>query len=174
VGVCVERIFSVESYRDLTILPAERIARLCGGTLRNGRGEFLCPVHGGHCLNIKDGRDHRALVWCWGGCSLTSILTRLGLTKRDLFVQGPPLTAEQREEIARRERQRRDWVEAQRLAARRVRDFTRIHEELGSQLAKLPEADRREREMVRLYHAVLDRLRHHEAELQRLERAATK
>jgi putative DNA primase/helicase len=37
-----------------------------------------CPVHGGHSLELKDGRDGRLLVYCFGGnCDRVEILRRL-------------------------------------------------------------------------------------------------
>src|SRR6266851_5340377 len=34
-----------------------------------------CPVHGGHSLELTDGRDGRLLVYCWGGkCDRIEIL----------------------------------------------------------------------------------------------------
>jgi len=163
------------------IYPAFRIAALCGGKLdAHGRGILHCPgpLHKRNdrnkSLSVKDGPDHRALLNCFAGCTVTSILNELGLTKRDLFVKGPPLTAAECKEAALRERSRRKWEEAQRLAARRVRDWTHLRDEFGSELAALPDGDGRERELTRLYHFTLDRLRAVEAEQTRLGKQAAK
>ena len=145
------------------LYPAERIARLLGGTLRNGRGEFLCPVHGGRCLNVKDGRDHSALIYCWGRCSLTSILAELGLTKRDLFVSSAPLSREQLRAAvtarARQERLKQGWAEIERGACKWVRDAMTRHGAAAEQLATLPDDSPCGDRLAELYHQTLDHLR---------------
>ena len=51
----------------------------------------LCPSHEDRSasLSIAEGRDGRALVHCFAGCTIGSILVALGLEKRDLFADGP-------------------------------------------------------------------------------------
>jgi putative DNA primase/helicase len=48
-----------------------------GHPKRVGRNKWRsdCPVHGGHSLDLTDGRDGRLLVYCWGvGCDRIEIL----------------------------------------------------------------------------------------------------
>ena len=51
----------------------------------------LCPAHEDReaSLSIAEGRDGRALIHCFAGCVIDSILSALGLEARDLFADGP-------------------------------------------------------------------------------------
>jgi putative DNA primase/helicase len=54
------------------------IAGALGGARREGRGwRCHCPLHGGHSLVIKDGKDGRVLVTCWAGCNRLDVLAEL-------------------------------------------------------------------------------------------------
>ncbi|MBA2461221.1 MAG: hypothetical protein H0V45_05575 [Actinobacteria bacterium] len=48
-----------------------------------------CPAHedGTPSLSISVGDDGRVLIHCHAGCSLEDVLTALGLTAADLFVE---------------------------------------------------------------------------------------
>jgi hypothetical protein len=57
---------------------------------RNGSGWIArCPAHEDRnpSLSINEGSDGRILLKCHAGCGNDAILAKLGLTKRDLFVQ---------------------------------------------------------------------------------------
>jgi hypothetical protein len=60
---------------------AADIAAALGMPQREGRGwrcRCRCPIHGGKSLVLRDGREGRLLVRCWGGgCDLRDILAEL-------------------------------------------------------------------------------------------------
>jgi hypothetical protein len=60
-------------------MSAADIAAALGGARREGRQwRCMCPLHGGHCLVLADGREGRLLVRCWGGrCDPQDLLAEL-------------------------------------------------------------------------------------------------
>ena len=69
----------------------------------------LCPAHPDRSpsLSIAEGRDGRALVRCWAGCTFQEIARALGFDPRDLSPGLPrPRTQEERRAAAEQARQR--------------------------------------------------------------------
>lgn len=69
-------------------MTAQVFAQLVKGK-RVGKGRWLalCPVHGDRnnpSLSIRDGKK-TLLLYCWSGCTPTSILSSVGLTWRDVM-----------------------------------------------------------------------------------------
>ena len=62
----------------------------CRVTVRRGGARAFCPAHPDRrpSLGITDKVD-RVLMHCFANCPIESILTALGLTKRDLFANPP-------------------------------------------------------------------------------------
>jgi hypothetical protein len=156
----------VESCGDL-IIPAQRIAQLCGGELRNGRALVHCPVHSDRTpsLSIKDGKDHRALVYCFAQCTLSSILAELGLSRGDLFVSRTPLSREelrtveaQRRKAEQERQQRRHGHRLAVYSAREVRLHERLVERLGETLARTSDDDPRLDLRVKTFHQAVNQL----------------
>lgn len=59
-------------------MTAAEIAAASGNAHREGRDRrCICPLHGGHSLTLRDGRDGRLLVRCWAGCSTQDVLAEL-------------------------------------------------------------------------------------------------
>lgn len=149
-------------------MTAESFAELVDAR-RAGRGRWTarCPAHedGSPSLSIREGRDGRVLLYCFAGCSLTSILQALSLSIRDLFA-GEPLSARQRALLAREREARDAQLERERMAGReareRVRKLEAIRNALGGRLMLSPESD----ELDRLYRLALDRLREAEIAVQ--------
>jgi putative DNA primase/helicase len=58
---------------------AARVAAVLGKPQREGRGwRCRCPIHGGNSLVLRDGKEGRLLVRCWGGgCNPREILAKL-------------------------------------------------------------------------------------------------
>jgi hypothetical protein len=142
-------------------MTAESFAELMDAR-RTGRGRWQarCPAHhdSSPSLSIKEGRDGRVLLYCFAGCSLTSILQALSLSIRDLFA-GEPLSAQQRALLAQERDARDAQLERERRAGREARErvwkLEAIRDALGGKLMRSPEND----ELDRLYRLALDRLR---------------
>ena len=51
------------------------------------RFKALCPAHGDRTpsLSITEGDDGRVLLYCFGGCTIDSVLAAMGLSITDLF-----------------------------------------------------------------------------------------
>jgi putative DNA primase/helicase len=66
-----------------------RVMSLLKGVSRAGNSRVLalCPAHAdtNPSLSVSQGRDGRALVYCFAGCPTDSIVRALGLTMADLF-----------------------------------------------------------------------------------------
>lgn len=70
------------------VKPVERVLERLEGVRRNGNGwKTLCPAHGDHepSLSVSVGRDGKALVNCFKGCSTEAVMDVLGLTMADLY-----------------------------------------------------------------------------------------
>jgi hypothetical protein len=137
----------------------------------NGKWQARCPAHQDRSpsLSIGVGRDGRALVHCFAGCPLDSILRALGLTRRDLFA-GPPPSPERARQMAQ-EREGREVEARKRRAAHgaacdRVLGLQRVSDALFAKSARLsgPSGDA----VAALGHEVLRHMRNAEAELDTL------
>jgi hypothetical protein len=134
-------------------MPAETIPvgaeRIAGhfDARRTGAGRWTakCPAHddSSPSLSIASGRDGRVLLRCWAGCSLDAILKASDLTIKNLFPQGPQLTAAQIKaataERGRQEEAKQAQRETERRLADRYRKLDRLVDELGGKLARAPE-----------------------------------
>ena len=77
----------------------ERVLRCLPGArqVREREWRARCPVHEGTSatsLKVAAGADGRALLKCFAGCRLETVLDRLGLAPADLFADGgrtPPV-----------------------------------------------------------------------------------
>lgn len=60
------------------------------------RRVYRCPSHEDRSpsLSVSEGRDGRALVHCFAGCSVEEVCRALDLTVRDLFVRRGPEPSE--------------------------------------------------------------------------------
>jgi phage/plasmid primase-like uncharacterized protein len=97
---------------------AAEVAATLGNARREGRGwRCICPVHGGHSLTLRDGRDRRLLVKCWAGCDRREVFAEL----RRLHVLGGAATHFVANDLSgdRRDRERRQAL------ARRIWDSAR-------------------------------------------------
>jgi hypothetical protein len=152
-------------------MTAEQIADFLNAQ-RAGAGRWMakCPAHPDRSpsLSIREGRDGRVLLRCFAGCKTEEVLKKLGLTWA--AIRGEPMTPAQVQEAAvvRQERERRQHQERQveRAAADRLRKLHAIADELGSRLAKDPDAPSGDA-VARLFHQTLDKLRQVEAEVTR-------
>ena len=74
--------------------PVQTVLGRLHGIARSGDGWMAkCPAHHDEkpSLSVRYGSDGRALLKCHAGCSVDSILEKLGLEKRDLFAHEPRL-----------------------------------------------------------------------------------
>lgn len=133
---------------------------------RTGPGRWMarCPAHNDRepSLSIREGRDGRALINCFAGCALPSILSSAGLQLRDLFA-GPPHTPKEAEEAAR-QRAQRDAAgaaerQAERVLADRYRKLGAVCDALAATLARTPDDAPDGNALTKLYHDALARLR---------------
>ena len=68
--------------------PVARVLERLEGVRRTRRGGLgLCPGHPDHrpSLDVAEGDDGRALLFCRSGCRTSAILAALGLRYADLF-----------------------------------------------------------------------------------------
>jgi putative DNA primase/helicase len=68
------------------------LSRLKGvRSLPSGSFQALCPVHGDNDPSLSiTSSDGRILLHCHAGCCTEAIVTKLGLSMRDLFLDAPP------------------------------------------------------------------------------------
>lgn len=69
--------------------PIERVvARLPGASWSGGEWTACCPAHDDSTpsLSVKEGTNRTVLLHCFAGCTTLQVVTALGLTMRDLFV----------------------------------------------------------------------------------------
>ena len=59
----------------------------------NGRWMACCPAHDDRTpsLTIAEGDDGRVLVHCFGGCSVESVVSAVGMTLSDLMPETAPM-----------------------------------------------------------------------------------
>jgi hypothetical protein len=157
---------------------AEQIsAHLEARPVRAGRWIARCPSHADRApsLTVAEGRDGRALLHCFAGCSLQAILRSAGLTMHQLFPHGPPpsresltlmaaVRARQRAQECARRRRERVRVERIRL---QLRDLRQTAGELAHKLALLPDETPGADALTACYHAMLTEQRTLERELAR-------
>jgi hypothetical protein len=112
---------------------------------RSGVGwSAKCPAHPDRSpsLSIREGDDGRILLRCFAGCSIDSILSALGLSKRDLFA-GPPPSKEQLATMraAQEAREHSDRMErrARHDAILKAEKLQMAVNALGGKLARHPE-----------------------------------
>jgi hypothetical protein len=155
---------------------AEQVAaHLDARRVRAGRWIARCPAHADRApsLTVAEGRDGRALLHCFAGCSLAVILQSAGLTMQQLFATSPwPLPAllakaqaqraQQRAEEAARRRRERMRIERIRL---QLRDLYQSAGELARTLALLPDEAPGAEALAACYHATLTEQRLLEREL---------
>lgn len=61
------------------------------GVKRNGnQWKALCPAHADKnpSLSIRECKDGHILLYCHAGCNLDDIVKEMGITTKDLFVDG--------------------------------------------------------------------------------------
>jgi hypothetical protein len=72
--------------------PLDLVLSRLSNVSKNGTGfRAPCPAHGGNSANslsIKEGNDSRVILHCFGGCEVSAILEKVGLTFGDLFADG--------------------------------------------------------------------------------------
>ncbi len=79
-------------------LPVEAILSALNKVRRSGKGWVACcPAHDDRTpsLSITEGDDGRALLHCYGGCDVRSVVEAAGLKMTDLFPEGMSLEARQ-------------------------------------------------------------------------------
>ena len=63
------------------------------GVRRRGDHQWMarCPAHDDHdpSLSVKVGTEDRLLVYCFGGCSPSDIMSAIGMSLSDLFPEDP-------------------------------------------------------------------------------------
>ena len=71
---------------------ADILTRLSGAKQKGKGWTAQCPAHEDKksSLSVGEGRDGRALLKCFAGCSAEQVVTRLGLTMKDLYPSKPP------------------------------------------------------------------------------------
>ena len=146
---------------------AEHLAARRVGT---GRWTACCPAHEDRSpsLSVRVGRDGRALLHCFGGCSVTAILKAAGLQMCDLFAGPPPSPAQAREleqERSRREAERRRERRVEGAKADRVRKLAAITDSLFERAARMGDGEAGDK-VAALAHDALRRLREAEQELE--------
>lgn len=76
-------------YEQRGIGPGQRVLQRLSGVQKTGESQWqaLCPAHEDDkpSLSVSEGRDGRALLYCFAGCSLEAICGFIGLTPADLF-----------------------------------------------------------------------------------------
>ena len=100
------------------------------------------------------------LLYCFAGCTVTTILASRGLTPRDLFVGPPPSPAKVRElalQCARTDIEAAILRTETRQKANRLRKLYAIMDALGEALVRQPDNER----SAALFHAAIDKF--HEA-----------
>jgi hypothetical protein len=150
-------------------------AHLQARRVRPGRWIARCPAHADRApsLTVSEGRDGRALLHCFAGCSLAAILQSAGLTMKHLFAPSPPplpallarlaaRRAQQRASEAARRRRERMRIERLRLE---LRDLQQSAGELARMLALLPDEAPGGDALAACYHATLTEQRVVEREL---------
>lgn len=68
--------------------PVEKILALVENVRPSGNNwSCRCPAHDDrqNSLSIGEGRDGRALIFCFAGCDVTDVVDALGLELSDLF-----------------------------------------------------------------------------------------
>ncbi|HZT72897.1 MAG TPA: hypothetical protein VE996_04530 [Terriglobales bacterium] len=88
-------------------------ARLHARPTGPGRWIARCPAHDDRSpsLSIREGREGRVVIHCFGGCASAAVLAAAGISWRDML--GAPPTAEQRRAAAERRRaEERRWLRA--------------------------------------------------------------
>jgi DNA primase len=100
----------------------ETFVGLLDGAKQTRRGwQARCPAHADKSpsLTICEGQDHRLLIHCFGGCTVTEICTALHLTLRDLFPNSekPVSLARQERRLRRADRLLEERKEETRGAA---------------------------------------------------------
>ncbi|QDV91074.1 hypothetical protein RAS2_21640 [Phycisphaerae bacterium RAS2] len=67
------------------------LSRIPGAQQRGNGWVACCPAHDDRhpSLSISIGNDGRALVRCFGGCAVETVVSKLGLKMRDLMPPGP-------------------------------------------------------------------------------------
>lgn len=158
--------------------PAGRIAELLNARkVGAGRWSAKCPAHADKnpSLSICVGRDGRGLIWCHRGCTLTSILRKLNLSLRDLFVASSLSTADLRALRAQHEQaeeRKRHKCHAACWAAREVRIHEKLVEHLGAELARTRDDDPRLSARTRAFHCAVTQFHVMEISLAVLDAAA--
>jgi hypothetical protein len=148
---------------------SEQVAQHFGGRrVSSSRWMARCPAHADKSpsLSIAEGRDGRALVRCFAGCTLDAVLQAAGLTIQSLF-PGPAPAPEKFAAISA-ERSRKLEEERVRRAMDRsaIADLRGGREELAAQLPilarqlmQMPEGARGEKALTRYFHDVLAQIR---------------
>jgi hypothetical protein len=135
----------------------------------SGRWMARCPAHDDRSasLSIREGRDGRALVHCFAGCTVSATLKASGLQLKDLFTGPPPISAQLWEMAAERQKQEQR-ERGQRNTDRAGRDLVRklqaVVDALGDRLVRIPDDSVEEAYAIAsLFHDTLARLRDAEA-----------
>jgi hypothetical protein len=118
--------------------PVARVLERLNGVRRTRRGGLAhCPGHSDHrpSLDVAEGDDGRALLYCRAGCSTSEILIAIGLRYTDLFPPriGDTMSAAPRPRtLDDSDHARRDVLaEARRQQARRDR-YVELYSEADS------------------------------------------
>jgi hypothetical protein len=104
---------------------------------------------------------------CFAGCSVTAILSAVGLKLHDLFPGPPPSRAERRKAEAAKEAERSEARERNREVGKLADEVRWLHiaaSSLGAKLATTADNDPVGDTLAQQYHAMLARLREAEGE----------
>jgi hypothetical protein len=156
---------------------AEAIAeRLQGRPVSRGRWVARCPAHPDRApsLRVAEGREGRALLHCFAGCSVADILRGAGLSVQQLFPAGPAALPQPAAAALRAQAHEQARRAATRLAdGRRIailqqqwREWDHAAGALAYKLATLPDHTPGGAALTACYHNAL-------AESRRIERALT-
>lgn len=162
-----EKCTDLNSAREATLISAAaRIAeRLEARRLRAGRWVARCPAHADRApsLSISEGRDGRALLHCFAGCSLSTILSSAGLSVHHLFAAGSQPSRGQLEGAERRRAQQAAGRRRERLRIELLRSqwegLKGSANRLARTLATMHEDTPGGAELVACFHTVMDELR---------------
>jgi hypothetical protein len=130
-----------------------------------------CPAHPDKHPSLQISQGERgALLRCWAGCDIETVVKAAGLRMADLFA-GPPPSAGQARQAAQ-EHERRDAEARQRRIAHgracdSIHKLEAVASTLGAKLMRLPDDSPNAPALTRLFHNVQDWL--HMAEVRETE-----
>jgi len=143
-------------------MTAAEIAKLLEGRRAGAGWMAKCPAHDDRRESLSLGQGARGwVVHCFAGCEPADVMRAFGLTMRDLFDGPPPSPAQLAAKS--REEEERDAVRLQRKwdhgrVCELLIAVEQVVNDLGAQLARLPDGDPAEQVRCARFHSASSRL----------------